>query len=178
MKRRDMLVKSWILGAALTAGAGFARADGSVPAAATEPADALPAGQVWECKAHGQHVFSDKPCGADASIRQLRALNTMEAPAQPRASGNGGPPRASYPMGSYSAQDVAADSLGDGSQPYADESDEAAGALTPLVYYGGIARPQRVRYRPQHRPVPHAPQAAPPARKVTASRAAPRIAGR
>jgi hypothetical protein len=39
----------------------------------------LPAGQIWECTGNGQRTFSNSPCGPNASIRQLNALNTMQA---------------------------------------------------------------------------------------------------
>jgi uncharacterized protein DUF4124 len=51
------------------------------PAAAVQPPGqpALPADQVWQCKVNGQRIFSDSPCGAGASIRQLSAVNGMDA---------------------------------------------------------------------------------------------------
>jgi hypothetical protein len=53
------------------------------PAAAAAPIEAptsaLPPGQVWECRINGQRTFSNSPCGANASIRQLNTLNTMQA---------------------------------------------------------------------------------------------------
>ncbi|MGO9992755.1 MAG: DUF4124 domain-containing protein [Steroidobacteraceae bacterium] len=45
---------------------------------------ALPPGQVWQCEVDGQKTFSDSPCGAGASIRQLNPVNGMD-PAPPPA---------------------------------------------------------------------------------------------
>jgi hypothetical protein len=38
--------------------------------------------RIWQCASNGQKTFSDSPCGADASLRQLSAINRMDvAPA-------------------------------------------------------------------------------------------------
>jgi hypothetical protein len=57
----------------------------SVPAAAAfaspgskPPEPALPAGQVWQCTVNGQKTFSDKRCGAGASVRQINDINRMD----------------------------------------------------------------------------------------------------
>jgi hypothetical protein len=47
-----------------------------VAAAARTP---LPPGQVWQCVIEGERIFSDAPCGAHASIRQLKELNVMDS---------------------------------------------------------------------------------------------------
>jgi hypothetical protein len=48
----------------------------------TEPA--LPPGQVWQCTVDGQRTFSDKRCGAGASVRQINDVNRMDpTPAPP-----------------------------------------------------------------------------------------------
>jgi hypothetical protein len=72
-------------------------------------ADAPPLqpGQVWQCVVNGQKVFSDKRCGAGASVRQLGDLNVMHVPAsapqppygmyQPGYGGSVYPASASYP---------------------------------------------------------------------------------
>lgn len=39
----------------------------------------LPAGEVWQCTVNGQPAFSDAPCGKNASIRQLKETNVMDA---------------------------------------------------------------------------------------------------
>jgi len=39
----------------------------------------LPAGQVWQCIRDGQRIFSDAPCGAGSTIRQLNDVNRMDA---------------------------------------------------------------------------------------------------
>jgi hypothetical protein len=61
--------------------------------AATQPTKPppLPAGQVWQCVINGQRTFSDSPCGAGASIRQLNAVNGME----------GAVPAPNYPYPAY-----------------------------------------------------------------------------
>jgi hypothetical protein len=41
--------------------------------------DALPPGTVWECVVDGERTFSDAPCGAHSSIRQLSELNLMDS---------------------------------------------------------------------------------------------------
>jgi len=51
----------------------------STAVSAAEKSPRLPAGQVWECNSNGQRTFSSSPCGPGASIRQLNAINTMEA---------------------------------------------------------------------------------------------------
>jgi hypothetical protein len=75
----------WILGGLLILGAGTAPATPPQPspppvAAQAPTAAALPADQVWQCEVNGQKVFSDTRCGAGASIRQLNAVNGMDAP--------------------------------------------------------------------------------------------------
>ncbi len=39
----------------------------------------LPAGSVWECVVNGERTFSDAPCGAHSSVRQLSELNLMDS---------------------------------------------------------------------------------------------------
>jgi len=100
----------------------------------------LPPGQVWQCVIDGQKVFSDSPCGEHASIRRLRDLNVMDAPAAP-----------SYPYGypyspPYYARDTSAEA------PQADEPDYDAGSPAVLLirdrlrrdhgHHGSHARPR------------------------------------
>jgi hypothetical protein len=124
------------------------------PSLARDP-DALPPGQVWECTNNGQHVFSDKPCGAHASIRQLGALNTMPAPAIApslvRPSGRPPPPSWYSPGDAYG-------------QDYSDDQDADSAAVMggPAAYYGVIRRPAHPRPPPHHAqpkaaPAPHGP---------------------
>jgi len=61
----------------------------------------LPPGQVWECNVGGRRVFSDTPCGAHATVRQLTELNvidssTANARIAPRPYGSGPGPGAGY----------------------------------------------------------------------------------
>lgn len=55
----------------------------SAPAAATPRQP--PASQVWQCVANGQKTFSDSPCGAVTSVRQLSEVNRMDAAPVARA---------------------------------------------------------------------------------------------
>jgi hypothetical protein len=62
---------------AVSAAAAAIPAHPTTPVATKSPP--LPAGQVWQCVVNGQRTFSDAPCGTGASIRQLNAVNGMEA---------------------------------------------------------------------------------------------------
>jgi hypothetical protein len=55
--------------------------DPARPAVVAQPPrrQALPPGQVWQCLTNGQRIFSDAPCGAGASIRQLNDVNRMQS---------------------------------------------------------------------------------------------------
>jgi hypothetical protein len=46
---------------------------------ASAPILPLPANQVWQCSGNGQTIFSDSPCGSNASVRQLSEVNRMNA---------------------------------------------------------------------------------------------------
>jgi hypothetical protein len=58
---------------------GAAGSDTSPPAIQPAADDALPPGTVWECVVNGERTFSDAPCGARSSIRQLSKLNLMDS---------------------------------------------------------------------------------------------------
>lgn len=58
------------------------------PAPAPDPALALepvqpageamaPSSQIWECTVNGQKTFSDKRCGGNAELREIRPINVM-----------------------------------------------------------------------------------------------------
>jgi beta-lactamase regulating signal transducer with metallopeptidase domain len=70
----------------ISAPAGVALEQSSAPASIPAPQVAaglrapLPRGQVWHCVIDGQHVFSDTPCGENASIRRVNDPNVMGAP--------------------------------------------------------------------------------------------------
>jgi hypothetical protein len=71
--------------------------------AAPTPRAQLPPGQVWECGVAGQRVFSDKQCGAHATVRQLTELNVFDsstayAHVPPRPYGGPGPAPGYYPQ--------------------------------------------------------------------------------
>jgi hypothetical protein len=104
----------------------------------------LPPGQVWECEIDGQRVFSDVQCGAHATVRQLRELNTMDAAAAPpvyrypaNSAGAYPPPGGAYPppMSYEPADDQGGDYSGD-------------------VYAGQPVVVLRDRFRRDHRPRP------------------------
>ncbi len=95
----------------------------ALPSTANRPAPAvvsakpmpLPPGQVWECMVNGQRTFSDVRCGAQSSIRQLGAVNIMDAtstrPAAPFGLyPTGYAPRPNVPM---APDDSAADDAND-----------------------------------------------------------------
>jgi beta-lactamase regulating signal transducer with metallopeptidase domain len=67
------------------------------PKRALVPRAQLAPGQVWQCVIDGQRVFSDGPCGKDASVRRLSDPNIMDAvPAKSHAYGDHDPlPQAS-----------------------------------------------------------------------------------
>lgn len=81
----------------------------------------LPADQVWQCEVNGQKVFSDKRCGASASIRQLNAVNGMDAPLPlhaPRyAAGSGAGPGYARAPGYAPSQSYDSDSSPDADNP-------------------------------------------------------------
>lgn len=99
IKDADTDLLPWICGALLLAIAAIAPAVAAPPAtpaavaqtpvkaAAVPPVpttpvaarEALPAGEVWECVVNGERIFSDTRCGAHPTVRQLNAVNTMEA---------------------------------------------------------------------------------------------------
>ena len=71
-----------------------------VPADTGEPAHAERPGQIWQCSVNGQQTFSDAPCGAGASLRQLNPVNRMDptpvppTPTYGNPDGSGAPPDA------------------------------------------------------------------------------------
>jgi hypothetical protein len=143
----------WILGGLLILGAGTAPASPpqpSPPPVATQAAiqPALPADQVWQCEVNGQKVFSDKRCGAGASIRQLNSVNGMDtppplhAPQYPAAYGQG--PGYARPPSYAPSQSYDPDSSQD-----AQSSNEVYGANQYVVI--------DERRRREHHPVPRPP---------------------
>ena len=46
-----------------------------------ENAERPTAKKIWECVNAGEHTFSDRPCSANAVVRQLAPVNRMEATA-------------------------------------------------------------------------------------------------
>jgi hypothetical protein len=140
----------WILGGLLILGAGTAPAtppQPSPPTVATQPPTgaALPADQVWQCEVNGQKVFSDKRCGAGASIRQLNAVNGMDTPLPlhvPRYPSVYGPGPAHAPAPSYAP-----------SQSY--DPDSSQDAQNPNEVYGAnqyvvIDERRRREHHPPH----------------------------
>jgi hypothetical protein len=106
----------------------------------------LPPGQVWQCVIDGERIFSDAPCGAHASIRQLRELNVMDSP-----------PAQSYAY-AYPYAPVSAPAPAFAPAP-ADDSDYADYWGPDVLWAHGYARRnylsrQDNHLRPQSRPHP------------------------
>jgi hypothetical protein len=62
--------------------------DSSLALEAVQPVGAPIASgsQIWECTTNGLRTFSDKPCGGNATLREMNPLNVMNpAPMSPRA---------------------------------------------------------------------------------------------
>jgi hypothetical protein len=72
--------------------------------------DGLPAGSVWECVVNGERTFSDAPCGAHASVRQLSELNLMDSAGVPPAPYVGYDARYTTTVADQYAPDVGNDS--------------------------------------------------------------------
>jgi len=95
----------------------------------------LPRGQVWQCVIDRQHVFSDTPCGEDASVRRVGDPNVMgPSPAQSYVHGDPYPPP-------YSAAQALAPSAA--ASDYDSESP---------VLLGSPERPPRPHPQPPHVP--------------------------
>jgi hypothetical protein len=128
------------------------------PAAAAVPVEPsvepIPSGgHVWECTTNGQKTFSDNPCGAKSTLREISPINIMSsALARPPARAYG--PQSNYAPEPNNAPEpsYAPDNSDSGSQEYSN------GAYPVLI---GV--PYRNRARPDHthRP-PHAYHGSPP----------------
>jgi hypothetical protein len=135
----------------------------SVPAPAPVPATAPPAdpslaldpvqpagapmasaNQIWECTTNGQRTFSDKPCGGNATLREMNPLNVMNA--APRS-----PPTYPYPPESGNAPD------------YYDP--DAQDGVTSSSYPVVLGYPYAVHRRPEHTQRPYQPHAMPAPRR-------------
>jgi len=128
----------------------------SPPLAAQAPIQpALPADQVWQCEDNGQKVFSDKRCGAGASIRQLNAVNGMDPPLPlhaPRYAAGYGAGPGYAPMPSYAPpQNYDPDSSQD-----AQSSNEVYGANQYVAIDGRRRREHHSPPHPQNHPAAHA----------------------
>jgi len=64
-------------GVSVTVSANASPTAKSVPSSVAPATPPLPEGQVWQCVIDGRRTFSDAPCGAGASIRQLNVINRM-----------------------------------------------------------------------------------------------------
>jgi hypothetical protein len=138
-----------------------APAPAPVPATTPPPDPALtldpvqPAGapiasgsQIWECTTNGQRTFSDKPCGGNATLREMNPLNVMNpAPTSP--------PMYPYPPQSGSEPDY-----------YYPDTQDAVNSSYPVV----IGYPYVVHRRPEHTLRSYQPRPTP----ATHSMAAPR----
>jgi hypothetical protein len=111
-------------------------ASSSVAASAKPSEPPLPPGQVWQCTIDGQKTFSDKRCGAAASVRQLNEVNRMDPTPESNIHFYGaGAPAHSPGTDIASGAEIGAAPAG---------ADEIYGS-PPLIV---------VRGRPGHRPVP------------------------
>ncbi len=72
--------------------------------------DGPPAGSVWECVVNGERTFSDAPCGAHSSVRQLSELNLMDSAQFPPAPYVGYDPRYTTSVADQYTPDVGNDS--------------------------------------------------------------------
>jgi hypothetical protein len=100
------------------------------------------ANQIWECTTNGQRTFSDKPCGGNATLREMNPLNVMNS--APMST-----PMYPYPPQSGSAPDY-----------YSPDTQDDVNSSYPVV----VGYPYAVRRRPEHiqRPYhPHTAMAAP-----------------
>ena len=126
--------------------------DIATPAAAPAAvAASAPGNQIWECTTNGLRTFSNNPCGAKSSIRQLNPINVMEPAPIYRATHAYAPavapPAPSSMNYSYSPQDG-------GDDTYQDNTNSA--------YPGYIVVSHVHRFRPHaaappHHPHPHHP---------------------
>jgi hypothetical protein len=111
-------------------------------AAPAPPATAPAGGQIWECTTNGQRTFSDNPCGAKSTLRELSSINIMNpTPAAP-------PTRSFQPEPEYAPEDS-----------YPEPPQESASGAYPVyigVPYRGHRRPDHTHrpYRPNHGPLP------------------------
>lgn len=101
------------------------------------------ASQIWECTTNGQRTFSDKPCGGNATLREMNPLNVMNSVPS-------SPPTWTYPAQSGDAPDYS----------YPDTQD-AVNSSYPVV----IGYPYAVRRRPEHIQRPNHPHSAPMQRR-------------
>jgi hypothetical protein len=127
--------------------------DPSLTLDAVEPAGAPMAStnQIWECTTNGQRTFSDKPCGGNATLREMNPLNVMNA--APRS-----PPAWSYPPDSSNAPDYY--------YPDGPDGQDVVSSSYPVV----VGYPYVVRRRPEHPQRPYHPQSVPVPRAVSAPR--------
>jgi hypothetical protein len=122
------------------------------PAVATAPAPSAvpppPSSQIWECTTNGQKTFANRPCGANAILRDVGPVNGMD-PA-PRLAPN----RRYYPPPADDSYDYSDSDSSDYPPEYSD------GAYPVLV---GIPLSERRRATHTHRPPKQV--RAPPARR-------------
>lgn len=107
--------------------------------------------QIWECTTNGQRTFSDKPCGSNATLREMNPLNVM-SPA-PRS-----PPTYPYPPESGNAPDYY--------YPDGPDGQDVVSSSYPVV----VGYPYAVHRRPEHPQRPYHPQSVPLPRAVAAPR--------
>jgi hypothetical protein len=109
------------------------------------------ANQIWECTTNGQRTFSDKPCGGNATLREMSPLNVMNS--APRS-----PPTWTYQPDSSNAPDYY--------YPDGPDGQDVARSSYPVV----VGYPYVVRRRPEHPQRPYHSQSVPVRRAVSAPR--------
>ena len=108
------------------------------------------ANQIWECTTNGQRTFSDKPCGGNATLREMNPLNVMNASQR-------SPPTFPYPPDSSNAPDY---------YPDGPDGQDVVSSSYPVV----VGYPYVVHRRPEHPQRPYHPQSVPVPRAVSAPR--------
>jgi hypothetical protein len=102
---------------AVATGSAYATPPAEPQPAAIAAVPASPSSQIWECTTNGVRTFSDKPCGAKPTLRELNPINGMDAtpilpPARSHQPQFDYPPEYSYPSAedSYPATQESTDS--------------------------------------------------------------------
>lgn len=120
---------------------------------AEQPAEAA---QIWECTTNGVKTFSNNPCGAHSSLREVGPINSMSAPAPSRYA-------RAYPEPARYAAPYADPSAGySNEQEYSDQDASDSAGNSYAIVQGVAFLPRRHPEHHPHRPTyAHRPVAAP-----------------